>query len=205
MTLINAIATKSQTPISMGTVSSNIKSEKMPRGMVAFANPEEFLREAIARDKNAQMFVVEGKVQIKKLEDELDPNPITLSSTTGLIGTPQQTDMGVFLRCLLNPEIKLSNPAKAIQLENTAINLAVVNPGKYSSTLPMGEVAPTSNANPFKEGYYQIAKVRHIGDTRGNDWYTEVTCYTQAGKAPLQFSAGVNLPSFIKNADTSGG
>ena len=35
-----------------------------------------------------------------------------------------------------------------------------------------------------QEGIYRAVRIRHYGDTRGEDWYTEIDAISQAGLLP---------------------
>jgi hypothetical protein len=113
--LVNAVTSRAMKPIALGHVSANIEEQRTTRGMCGYGNPQDLLRELVARQKNAQFFVKDNQVEIKKMEDEPDPNPIKITSKTGIIGTPQQIDYGITFKCLLNPDITLANPPKAFQ------------------------------------------------------------------------------------------
>ena len=93
---------------------------------------------------------------------------------TGLIGSPQVTSNGVQFKVLLNPLIKIVNPSMLIYLEPTSVSIKqqLAQIGQYFTIL--------DNA-----GYYQVGSLHHIGDTRGNDWYTEVTGINSNGVLPF--------------------
>jgi hypothetical protein len=66
---------------------------------------------------------------------------------------------------LLDPRLKVQLPPLVVQLTRTLISQLTVQPGQ-------AVVSPMSANLDFF-----VAQVRHIGDSRGNDWYTEVTGY----------------------------
>lgn len=74
---------------------------------------------------------------------------ITLNQTTGLIGTPQITDYGVTVKTLLDPRL---NPLLRFIVESPTI----------ARTLQV------------RAQEYSAIRVKHVGDTRGEDWFTEV-------------------------------
>lgn len=77
-----------------------------------------------------------------------------------LIGAPAQTERGVQWRTLLDPGVQLGQLAK---LDLVTFQRLAQEIGQYQK--------------PFldKDGLYIIAGMKHCGDTRGNDWYTEIT------------------------------
>jgi len=74
----------------------------------------------------------------------------TFSPDSGLVGAPAITRTGIEFRALLRPQIKL--------LERVFVDSQTI-----SGTL-RGDVSAD----------YHVINVRHIGDTRGDDWYTEI-------------------------------
>jgi hypothetical protein len=95
-----------------------------------------------------------------------------LPSTTyeTIIGTPQQIQQGVIFTVLLDPRLKVQLPPLLVQLARTQVTQLERTPS-VNSELP---TALTSNLLFF------VAQVRHSGDTRGNDWQTEVTGWSTA-------------------------
>lgn len=89
---------------------------------------------------------------------------IVLTSQTGLIGFPQQTQDGIAIKCLLNPSI---GPGQRVQINNKSIQRAAQNTGFTAlNTLP------PVNA----DGFYKVIYCDHTGDTRGQPWYTDMIC-----------------------------
>lgn len=83
----------------------------------------------------------------------------TISPQSGLVGTPQVTSTGVNVRSLLRPRMRL-------------LQKFFVESETISSTLRGGGAQLTNE--------YHIIRITHIGDTRGDDWHTEITgAYSQ--------------------------
>ena len=77
---------------------------------------------------------------------------------------------------LLNPQITWGTK---IQLTNTEIsNLLLTNPGLGGR----GAVSPNATSSSQQavvpvlntDGTYYVLQVRHVGDTRGNEWYSHI-------------------------------
>ena len=96
---------------------------------------------------------------------------IPIGTTRSLIGTPRQTQQGVTFEVLLDPRLKVGLPPLVVQLARTQVAQLVQTPTPASGSIP---TALSSNLTFF------VAQVRHVGDTRGNEWYTEVTGYSTA-------------------------
>jgi hypothetical protein len=98
---------------------------------------------------------------------ELDAKPpvfpdqaILITKRSGLIGSPTLTYVGVEAKALLNPEIK---PGAIVKIEAQAPNINVGNLQFQPVLRELGD------------GYFFVQKAVHTGDTRGNDWYTDIT------------------------------
>lgn len=102
------------------------------------------------------------------------PTSSTLPSgtTQSIIGTPRQFPEGVIFTVLLDPRLQVQLPVLVVRLVGTLVSQAVRQIGGSF-------VTPLSSNLVFFVG-----QVRHVGDSRGNDWYTEVTGYnTTYGKS----------------------
>jgi hypothetical protein len=78
----------------------------------------------------------------------------TISPTSGLIGTPKITPPGIEVKCLLRPDMRIMQRF-FVESETTRGSLQATN---------------------YAPDYY-AANVRHIGDTRGEEWFTEIEGY----------------------------
>ena len=108
-------------------------------------------------------------------------NDVPDGTTLSILGTPQQIQQGGLFTVLLDPRLKVGLPPLVVQLVRTAINFELRNPNP-NSELP---TALTSNL------LFYVAQVRHTGDTRGNEWHTEVTGWSTAyGQTLLDLYTG---------------
>lgn len=90
----------------------------------------------------------------------LENSPVTTTSpTTGMIESPILTETGVDVKTLLNPSV---SPGRQFRIKSagTSIQLGLL----YFQNVPV----------TVAEGKYKVLRVKHIGDTRGNDWYSEI-------------------------------
>lgn len=82
-------------------------------------------------------------------------------TTQSIIGTPRQTQQGIIFTVLLDPRLMVTLPVQVVQL---AGNLTITQ-----QAIQVGQMQNVLNTLQF------VVQVRHVGDSRGNDWYTEVT------------------------------
>lgn len=182
--IVRKMANDCYHPIPIGTISPNLSDKTLPRGKVVFGNPRKYLSE-IARDNNAQWWLgPKGALNMGKLTTDIPDSPdLTYTPTTGLIGTPQQTQSGVNFRVLLNANVAVKNPPMVIKLDNTQIRQLM----KQVGNLPPSILS--------QDGTYVVVGVAYHGDTRGQEWYTDVTGMLM-GK-DLLAALNANLNSYI--------
>lgn len=153
---------------------SSLQNKNLERGKVMFGSPRKYL-DQIARDNYMQWWYDSNdNVQIQDITKNLDPNVLVYTPQAGIVGTPEQmivqtpalTRSGVNFRVLLDPRIRVTYPAKQVKLDMTSIVQLKREIGKFPTIFD-------------STGTYIVAGVRHIGDSRGNDWYTEVIAVTR--------------------------
>lgn len=160
--------------------STALSAKQYPRGNTVFGKVGKYLTQ-IASDNFMSTWRDGQKAYISEIQNPdttpdliYSPPPppnstmpnLPAGTTQSIIGTPRQTQFGVIFTVLLDPRLKVQLPPLVVQLQRTLISQITVNPGQTVAT-PL-----TSNLTFF------VAQVRHIGDTRGNDWQTEVTGYS---------------------------
>lgn len=139
--------------------------EKLPRGKVMWGNARNYLRDS-AQTSQSSWSIQDEKVTFVKKKAYLPGERVVLTSKTGMVGTPQQTNEGVNVKCLLNPNIKIATRVEIdnASIERFKINLAVPN---SAANIP----APLT-----ADGVYYVLVVEHVGDTRGVEWYSSLIC-----------------------------
>lgn len=171
--VISAMAASAHKAIPLGSITSNLDSKSSPRGKTIFGEPNKYIRQ-LEQDNNAIGFVSDGKLNIAKIDDECSQEALVITPTTGLVGTPQQTQYGVNFRCLLNPSITITSPPMVVKLDQTVVRQMKARPGQYLTPLD-------------KDGFYKVIGVVYTGDTRGNSWYVDVSGVNLAGKVSALF------------------
>ena len=149
--------------------SSNVnfpQEQVSSRGEVVFGQPGKTFKN-LAEFNGINYWASNYAANIRQLLPQQTGIPtLNYSPTTGLIGTPQQTQDGVDIRVLLDARATL---ATQFQLTpDTTIRQLPRTQGSYPTILD-------------QNGLYVIAGVRHLGDSRGNTWDTEITGYIYIG------------------------
>jgi hypothetical protein len=189
------IASNAVTPIKINTsqVQQAIESAnpqrgaaQLPRGESYFGNPNDFLT-AIADQNSLLSWYDSHNWNVDSLQKPLGqlvatyapvnllggPPQIIGNVSLSLIGQPQQTQLGVDFRVLLDPTVQVVAP-----LVQVAVQLQYTRQAPIQYPLPQGQFLPV----PLT-GQYVVIGVRFWGDTRGNPWYSDITGCTQIQQA----------------------
>lgn len=143
----------------------DMPTTQLPRGKVMFGNSKNYLRN-VANTTGKSWSIQDEKITFVPKKSYLPGERVVLTSKTGMIGTPQQTNEGVNVKCLLNPLIKI---AGRIQIDNKSIERYKINLSIPNS--PANIPAPLT-----ADGVYYVLVAEHTGDTRGVEWYTNLIC-----------------------------
>jgi len=171
--IVENCASKATIPSELGSISDSLSTSQLTRGKVVFGLTRDYIRQ-IAQSENATAYIEGGKINLVKADDIPGGEILDLSPDSGLIGVPTQADYGVTIRCLLNPRIKVNT---LIHVDNSLVRAQQFEQGQQVYALDT-------------DGIYKVIQVTTIGDTRGNDWYTEAETVTQAGKLPAMIANG---------------
>lgn len=153
----------------------------LPRGKVLWGMGRALMR-CEAANVGASWSIQDGQVQILPLNGYLPGEAVVLSALTGLVGIPEQTEQGVKARCLLNPKLRIGG---LVQIDNASVNQTsqadLRASGFPTPALPGGAQVPYDRyagvqmlADITSDGFYRLYVAEHFGDTRGQDWYTEI-------------------------------
>lgn len=138
---------------------------KLPRGKVMYGMARDYMRQS-AEASDTSWSIQDGKLQLVPMTGVLPNQAVVLNSKTGLVGQPEQTNDGIKVRCLLNPMLRIGGRVR--------INEKDVALAKLENT---SKDAPANKpANISADGFYRLLVVEHTGDTRGNDWYSDLIC-----------------------------
>lgn len=160
-----------------------LQGPALPRGKVMYGMARDYMRD-VTDAAGATWNIRDGVLNVVPLDGYLPGEAVVLTSATGLIGLPEQTQEGIMVRCLLNPRIK---PQTRVQINNASIQRARlpldVEGQKNVAFLPKVNEA---------DGMYRVLAVDHTGDTRGLSWYSELVCVSldATSAAPGQVQRG---------------
>lgn len=175
--LIAQIAQASQTPVAIDQLSTALLPQSaLPRPRPFFGDPNEFF-ERVAAGSNLQQWVGFRGLNMTDVQATAGSDTIEYSPTTGILGTPVQTQDGISMRVALDARLQTLNPAMQVKINNAVIRQLEKYPGDFPTILD-------------KDGLYLVMGVRHVGDSRSDTWYTEITgCTSTGGKLAIIYDS----------------
>lgn len=144
-----------------------LPQQALPRGKVIYGNTRDQLKK-LADTYGFTWSVQDGNLVFLSQGTYLPNQVVVLTSKTGMIGTPQQTTEGIDVKCLLNPNLKVHG---RVQIDNKSIakmKIDFFTPGSPANT----------PAQLNHDGLYYALVVEYSGDTRGQDWYSNMRLLT---------------------------
>lgn len=139
---------------------------KLARGKVMYGMSRDYLRQT-ADTENAAWSIQDGKLQVIPINGLAKGTAVILNSKTGLIGTPEQTNDGIKLKALLNPQLKIGGAIKIDESDIQAATIQSISPTKKGDKV-------NTPATIAHDGQYKLIAVEYVGDNRGQDWYCDM-------------------------------
>lgn len=161
--------------VTQGALPSSLSQNSLPRGKVMFGMARKQLRK-IANTNNCTWGIDDNTIQLIPQNAYLPTDIVLLTSATGMIGFPEQTQNGIIITTLLNPNIKIGT---RVQIDNKSVQ-------QFHFDLSIqGQAAASLVPSLSDDGVYKVLYAEHFGDTRGNSFYTKLTCITVNPTAPM--------------------
>ncbi len=146
-----------------------LPTNPLPRGRVMFGMARDFLA-STARTTQTVWSIQDGRVVLIPETSYMPGEIPVITFETGMVGLPEQTQNGITIKMLLNPSVKIGT---LIKIDNRSVQLRE----RSLNVKQQAEEANVAERNRLQnDGYYYVMLASHSGDTRGNDYYTEVVC-----------------------------
>ena len=154
----------------------------LPRGKALYGLARDIMQGIADRNGFDWSYDPRGIVTIPK-QGALPPaetkRVVVLTPNTGLLGRPNITENGIKARMLLNPLIDFGG---LVQIDQSLVQ----NPDYQTAYSAVNENLPATGAMVAGDGLYLVKSREHIGDTRGDEWYTDIIA--------IGYSKGVQIP-----------
>lgn len=170
-TIVSALQAKDPS-VSLGYMNIPFGGIAVPRGKTLSGWA---INEAMAQGTatGTVWFVENGVVNIVPAGSYLPGQAVQINSGSGMIGQPEVTNNGILVTTLINPAIKQRS---LIQINNADINQFFAPEGGPAAGVQFPGYTPQFYARVTEDGIYVVLVREHIGDTRGNPWYSMLTC-----------------------------
>jgi hypothetical protein len=160
--------------------SADLPSGALSRGKVMFGMGRDYLRD-LTNTTGTTWSIQNGKVVVLPLGGYLPGEAVKISSGTGMIGLPEQTEQGIEVKVLLNPALRIGG---LVQIDNASIQRAFLPVNLFTPGEITQEKFPNLYPKVTDDGFYRIYVAEHEGDTRGVPWYTNLVCLAIDKSAP---------------------
>ena len=194
-----ASATGQKVDPNLIVLNSATSASSLPRGYVEHGRLVDRLDvkgQTMAADWNFE----DGKFSMVAQNAVLNIPLIVVNYKTGMVGIPTQLPDGIHVRMLLNPNVVRNG---ALQLNNDAIYMAeaglnvngTINEKTIGGTaLPQLNNSGQNNdsVNSGTDGIYKVICVNVLGDTRGQNWYTDAICSNTITNGGKQYQVDVS-------------
>jgi len=173
--VVRQIASQCRNTIPIDQLEESSLQQKLPRSKSYYGRPRDYIEQIATTNSMVSHFGFNGLNLTNRQFDPTTtpkvvyappyltniPNSQSSSGITKqtLIGTPQQTAQGVNFKVLLDADVQTGD---IVKLDVSTIRQTPLYPGTRPGILD-------------QNGLYIVGAVRHSGDTRGNDWHTEIT------------------------------
>lgn len=134
----------------------------LSKGGIIFGQPDKYFAQA-SRYNGLSTWQSNAQANILQLRQSSTAPTFTFGAGNGLLGTPQQTQFGVDCRVLLDARI---TPGAQVYLDQSSVSI------RQQPLSITGSTYPTILSN---SGTYAVLAIRHIGDSRGNVWESQIT------------------------------
>lgn len=153
--------------ISGGTTHvSKVKSTQRVRGKV-ISSPTRDILSKMAEKHDCDWSYQDGKIIFLAKSDTLNNEIVVLSYNSGLLTEPEQTETGITVKCLLNPNIKIGSK---LQLVNTTV--IPYHSENKEQKKRSNKKHKDNNNSVNHDGVYKVAKCKYVGDnySTGSDF-----------------------------------
>lgn len=165
--------------VTLGPVPA-LPETRLPRGRTLYGMTRDFLDE-FCRHHGLTFTFTNNVMNLVPINGYLPGPAVVLTSRTGMIGIPEQTEDGIMVRCLINPQI---TPGKLLHIDNASINQTTIHEVGFPNINSIPIISPTN-----ADGFYKVIAVDAEGDTRGQAWYQMITCIAIDATMPMGLAA----------------
>ncbi|MER0991614.1 hypothetical protein AAA626_33200 [Pseudomonas aeruginosa] len=155
-----------------------LSANKLPRGKVMFGMVRDYL-DTLGKTQDLSWSFQDGKLTLIPNTAYLPGEAVVVNSATGMVGLPEQTQNGITVKMLLNPGVRIG---RRLQINNASIQQYRYGVGLNDTRQ---NLFTNQSAKLDADGFYKVLVANHSGDSRGNEWYTDVICISVDETVPI--------------------
>lgn len=155
-----------------------LSGNKLPRGKVMFGMVRDHL-DNLGKTQDMSWSFQDGQLTLIPNTAYLPGEAVVVTSATGMVGLPEQTQNGITVKMLLNPGVRIG---RRLQINNASIQQYRYGVGLNDTRQ---NLFTNQSAKLDADGFYKVLVANHSGDSRGNEWYTDVICISVDETVPI--------------------
>lgn len=149
---------------------TTLATTKLPRGKVMYGMLKDAMQGFADTNNLAWGYGSQGITTVPRSGHVPDEDRvIILNPESGLLDRPEVNVAGVKARALLNPDLEFG---RVVQIDNSLVQSADYSTEQKSSSISQNQVAQGKKLDSM--GLYIVMSREHEGDTRGDEWYTNI-------------------------------
>lgn len=157
-------------------VAVSVDAQTLPRGITYNGMARDFVHNLGAASDTNWYVDKHGKLNMIKQNGYLPTDVPVLTPATGLIGFPEQGSGGFTVKCLLNPKLTLNQLIEIRTGDITVAPLSLDIDGLAQQEKLPAFPQGAASVGQGQDGIYRIVVLEHEGDTRGQAYYSNMTC-----------------------------
>jgi len=142
----------------------NLGNPNLIRGKVMYGLGKDLMRN-LAISHNFRWSIQQGRMVVIPNDSYIPGEAIVLSSSTGMLGFPEQTQSGISVRALLNPKLVIG---QSVKIDNADIQ---------SAQFDVAYAAVNNFPSKAADGLYRVVVSEFEMDTRDEPWWSKLTCF----------------------------
>ena len=163
----------------------DLMTTALPRGKVLYGMSRDFMQGLADTNQFLWGYATEGLATIPAQGEDKAANVVVLNAASGLLDRPLIGVDGLKCRALLNPDLEFG---KVVQIDTKTIQTPSFSTSANANSVNENLAATGAYLDP--DGFYKIVSRVHSGDTRGDEWFTDLIC-TGVGSAVPVLDQGI--------------
>lgn len=168
----------SKTGLDIGKI-PELSDQAYPRGRVFFGSLDDHIQQ-FCKDNNLDFDVSDDYLTVIPYGGYHNEDVQVITADTGMIGMPQLTTEGLKVTTLINPKYRFGGRVQ-VDLSNLQVDSYDIDYASQGLDQPYKTAKLATNA----QGLFIIKSIEMVGDTRGDEWYSNLVCVAPDAVQPM--------------------